>query len=76
MRLIAGSATIMTRHQLCTGHRVMEMRTARQTYHEKNEFKFRHFILAVVLGLGIFALWLYFFKGIQWITWIFPGVMR
>jgi hypothetical protein len=53
----------------------MEMRTAGKTY-AKTEFNFTHFIIAVIIGLAIFALWLYFYGGIQFIKDIFTMGLR
>jgi len=53
----------------------MDMRTAGKT-HADAEFNFFHFIIAVIIGLAIFALWMSFYGGLQFIKGIFSMGLR
>jgi hypothetical protein len=53
----------------------MDMRTVGKTY-AATKFNFTHFVIGVIIGLVIFALWLNFYGGIQVIKGIFPMGIR
>ena len=53
----------------------MDMRTVGKAY-AATEFNFTHFVIGVIIGLVIFALWLNFYGGVHVLEGIFPMGIR